>query len=127
MFFDEGVVCERNSLPADLGLSSLQDELTNRLQVGKSGYRRGRGGAWGPQAHLVLMNNSSFDLVKTQHSPPRHVGFHHLQHGHRGLVNFDKGPAEDLPQAEHVDDVLDLGTDTFNPGKQDIVRDYWQR
>lgn len=45
MFFDEGVVCERNSLGADLGLSSLQDELTNRLQVGKSEYWGGRGEA----------------------------------------------------------------------------------
>lgn len=43
MFFDEGVVCERNPLGADLGLSSLQDELTNRLQVGKPEYWGGGG------------------------------------------------------------------------------------
>lgn len=38
VLLDEGVVCEGNSPPAYPGLSSLQDELTNRLQVGKSEY-----------------------------------------------------------------------------------------
>lgn len=36
MLLDEGVVCEGNSPLAYPGLSSLQNELTNRLQVGKS-------------------------------------------------------------------------------------------
>lgn len=36
VLFNEGVVCERNSLPAYPGLPSLQNELTDRLQVGKS-------------------------------------------------------------------------------------------
>lgn len=38
VLLDEGVVCEGNSPPAYPGLSSLQDELANRLQVGKSEY-----------------------------------------------------------------------------------------
>lgn len=36
MFLNEGVVCEGNPPLAYPGLSSLQDELTNRLQIGKS-------------------------------------------------------------------------------------------
>lgn len=35
MLLNEGVVCEGDSPPAHPGLSSLQNELTNRLQVGK--------------------------------------------------------------------------------------------
>lgn len=36
MLLNEGVVCERNPPLPNYGLSSLQNELTNRLQVGKS-------------------------------------------------------------------------------------------
>lgn len=101
-------------------MSSRTDFKLGNLNIGEVEERRKR------QARSIhIMDNSS--LLKTWHSPPRHVGFHHLQHAHRGLVNFDKGAAEDLPQPQHVDDLRDLGTDTFNPGEQDIVRDYWQR
>ena len=36
VLLNESVVCERNSPPAYPGLPSLQNELTDRLQVGKS-------------------------------------------------------------------------------------------
>lgn len=36
MLLNEGVVCERNFPPAHPGLSTLQNELADRLQVGKS-------------------------------------------------------------------------------------------
>lgn len=48
-------------------------------------------------------------------SPPGHVGLHDLHHGHRGLVDFDKGPAEDLPQSQHLDHLHHFGTDTLYP------------
>lgn len=36
LLLNEGVVCEGNPPPPNFGLASLQNELTNRLQVGKS-------------------------------------------------------------------------------------------
>lgn len=52
------------------------------------------------------------------HSPPGHIGLHHPHHFDRGLVNFDKGPTEDLPQPQHLDHLHHFGTDTFNPKRK---------
>lgn len=49
------------------------------------------------------------------YSPPGNVGLHYLHHGHRGLVDFDKGPTEDLSQSQHVDDFHHFRTDAFDP------------
>ena len=115
MLLNEGVVCERNSLPAYPGLSSLQDELTNRFQVGKSVGKIIM--CLSRQQHKF----NTFDLLKCNgriDSPPGNVGLHQPHHGHGGLVDFDEGPAEDLPQPEHVDHLHHFGTDTFDPKRK---------
>lgn len=42
VLLNEGVVCERNLPPPNFGLSSLQNELTDRLQVGESMWNSAR-------------------------------------------------------------------------------------
>ena len=53
------------------------------------------------------------------HSPPGDVGLHHLHHGQRALVDFDEDSAEELAEAEHLDDVADLGADAFDPEEEE--------
>lgn len=55
------------------------------------------------------------------HSPPRHIRLHHLHHGDGGLVNFDKGPTEDLPQPHHLDHFHHFRADTFSPNRREPV------
>ncbi|MEQ2198653.1 hypothetical protein XENOCAPTIV_016082 [Xenoophorus captivus] len=50
-------------------------------------------------------------------SPPGHIGLHHLHHSYGGLVDFNKGPTEDLPQPHYLDHLHHFGADTFNPNK----------
>lgn len=59
-----------------------------------------------------------FNPRLTHHSPPGHIGLHYLHHSYRGFVDFDEGPAEDLPQPQHLDDLHHFGTDTFNPNRR---------
>lgn len=56
----------------------------------------------------------------TRDSPPGHIGLHLLHHGYRGLVDFDEGPTEDLPQSQHLDYLHHFGTDTFNPNRRGL-------
>lgn len=47
-------------------------------------------------------------------SPPGNVGLHYLHHGHRGFVDFDKGPTEALSQSQRVDDFHHFRTDALD-------------
>ena len=41
LFFNDGVVCERDALPVDLAVAALVDQLTHSLQVGHSAMQQG--------------------------------------------------------------------------------------
>lgn len=117
MLLNEGVVCEGNSPPAYLGLPSLQDELTDRLQVGKSVRKTNEyfeDATTQSEAHINF-----YITTCEEHSPPGHIGLQHLHHGNRGLVNFDKAPAEDPPQPHHLDHLHHFRTDAFNPNSRE--------
>lgn len=111
LLLNEGVVCERNPPLPNSGLSSLQNELTNWLQVGKS-IRK--------SIHLEVLKKgklkkkSLWERHSDCDSPPGNVGLHYLHHGHRGLVDFDKGPTEALSQSQRVDDFHHFRTDALD-------------